>query len=159
MVCKDCVNRTEFGAEAFGKNGHYASHARCFVWGCETCRDSCGCKFHETDPAKRVSDTNAPEYEMQVNVHDFKASFGTCQILTAYAKGDWYRGCRFDIRCGCGAYSQPSWWGGQTYETEQKAINAELDLLMHYVKGQENAEKYIEFLKACKFETRQLDLF
>ena len=153
------VRSTAFGAEAFGKNGHYASHARCFVWGCETCRDSCGCKFHETDPAKRVPDTNAPEYKMQVNVHDFKASFGTCQILTAYAKGDWYRGCRFDIRCGCGAYSRPSWWGGQTYETEQKAINAQLDSLIHYVKGQDNDGKYIDFLKACKFEQRQLSLF
>jgi hypothetical protein len=159
MKCRDCVNRTDFGEERFGQFGHYAAHARCFVWGCDVQEYCCACKFHETDPAKRIEDTNAPWYKMQVNVHDFKTSWGTCQILTSFAKGDWYGGMRFDVRCAGGAYSQPSWWGGRTFATEQETINHMLDVCINYVKNYDKADTYINFLKMCKFENRQLSLF
>lgn len=159
MRCEQCVNRTEFGAERFGKYGHYAAHARCFVWGHECQAESCGCRFYETDPAKAVADTNAPWYKMQKNVHDYHPSWGTCRILTAYAKGDWYAGHEFDIRCSCGAYCQPHWWGGVVYKSEIEAINAELDILIRYVERDRMADIVIPFLKNCKMESRQLTLF
>lgn len=159
MMCKECVNRTDFGKPAFGRHGHYASHARCYVWGCECQRDSIGCTFFETDPAKRVPDTNAPEYQMEINVHDFRPKWGRCEILTAYAKGSWYAGKKFDITSGCGAYGSPSWWGGRTYKTEVEAINAALDSCIRFIERDPNNAAVVQDLKRYKFESRQLSLF
>ena len=159
MRCNECVNRTEFGKLSFGKHGHYASHARCFVWGCECQRGSIGCKFFEIDPAKRVPDTNEPEFQMEVNVHDFKPTWGRCEIRTAYAKGSWYVGKCFDLTSGCGAYDSPSWWGGKTYETEIEAINAALDSCIHFVERDPQCAEVIRDLQWYKLECRQLTLF
>lgn len=90
-----------------------------------------------------------------MTVHDFKPSFGTCQVLTECINGRWYKGSRFEVTGDRGSYSHPTQYG-KAYDTERDAIDAELDSLISYSIG---LPKVIESLKQCKMNNKQLTLF
>ena len=160
--CKDCL---------LCEHDPYGKSDRCGFWGFPLWHDQRACKQYEQHDncaaldnkmhafpiGRPMTSTSFPED--MLNTHDLSDKRHTLIFKTACVQGVWYIGQRYGRHYGsmysagrsCGIYDGD-------YATEQEAINAKINALIES-ETYYRCDEAVQFLKAKRFENKQLTLF